>query len=168
MSRTLPALVASAALAATTLLGVPTASAADASVRDRAGDGSQRVLDITGLRLRNGDDDVRATVRFARSGRGTVIVYLRQRGEARYGTGVIAEHRPGGTDRVRLLTSDGTAGCEGLRGRFDDAAARASFLVPSTCLDAGDYGALRASVLTERMGGADIDHTRATDYTPRG
>ena len=168
MRRALAVLAASTALIGATLAGTPSASAVDSSVGDAAGDGDQRVLDVTGLRLRNDDDAVRAAVRFVRSGGGHVIVYLQQRGEGRFVSGIYVVHRPQGDDRVRLLTSDGVETCRGLRARFDDDAGRVAFRLPSRCLENGDYGALRASVLTERLDGSDVDSTRRTAWTPRG
>lgn len=89
------------------------------------------------------------------------------------------ERRPAGTDRTFVVAGSFARAaapvCEGVSGDWDAQSSSVTLRLPSRCLDDGDYGAVRAVVLTERRG-ADIDlapqrrdgDPAPTDWIPRG
>lgn len=145
---------------------------------DPAGDAYGRGLDITSAQIRNRDSAVVTTVTFVEDVRGDVIVSL----EARRGSGVrvVHEHRTDRKDRTFVLPGSFTVAasgpvCKGVSGDWHPRARSVTLRLPSRCLDDGDYGAVRAAVLTEgRQGDTDLapESSRgmpaATAWIPRG
>lgn len=161
------------------ILAAAPAQAQQVSVTDPAGDSSGRGLDITGAQIRNRDSAILSSVSFARDVRGDVIVSL----GARHGSGVrvVYEHRIDRLDRTYVVAGAFTPAraadsvCEGASGDWHPRSASVTLRLPSHCLDDGDYGAVRAAVLTEGRG-ADVDFAPEqdngnfdfTDWIPRG
>lgn len=121
---------------------------------DRAGDTPGHGMDIVASTIRNGDRGLSTTVWFEEAMRGELILGLRWRGG---GTTVVSRHRPRRGDSNFLFTGEKQV-CKRLRVSWDHAADKATVRVPSRCLDGGNYGAVRAFLLTEdvRRGG-DVD-----------
>jgi hypothetical protein len=151
--------------------------AARLTVSDPAGDSTGRGLDITSAQVRNRDSAVVAHVAFDEDVRGDVIVSL----DARRGSGlrIVHEHRPEGRDRTILVpgsfTRPGTpTRCAGVSGDWHPRSASVTLRLPARCLDNGNYGAVRFTVLTEgRRGDTDLapdarHDARASAWIPRG
>ena len=143
------------------------ASAAVEVVDDPAGDKSNAGLDVTRARLENRDHRIVVTVRFVRAVRGDLIVSVDPRRAG--GVRLVSERLRGGEVRNRIVNGafgdrhaspENDVDCAGFRVRWDDEDAVARLVLPSRCLQGGDYGAVRFAVLTER--GSD------TDYAPEG
>ncbi len=173
--RTTAPVLAGLALAATTQ--VP-AQAATTAFDDPTGD-STGWLDVTRVVVHNRDRAVVASVSLVEAQRGTVLVSIDRRG---IGRTVATKRYLDGTVRTFLIRgsfADRTydrARCPGLRAVWDVEAARVDVRMPSSCMHRGDYGAVRASVLTEGPGGGDSDIAPTTDegdlawssWIPRG
>ena len=157
--RPLGTLVAASALVVA--LAAP-ALAATGSIQDPAGDATSNGLDITRATLDNRDHQIKVRVRFDDVRRGDLIVSVDPRGDR--GVRLISEYRPGETTNYVVggaFTNRGGGDaepldCDGFRVRWNEDADRATLRLPSTCLNDGDYGAVRFAVLTER-GGGDSD-----------
>lgn len=135
------------------------AHADQVTVTDPAGDAAGRGLDITTVDVRNRDRAVIAVVGFRRATRGDIIVGVRARGGA--GVRIVNEHRPQGEDRTYVIRGSLKRGvdedtCPGATTVWDLEARTATLRLPSRCLDEGNYGAVRAAVLTEQDAG-DVD-----------
>ena len=154
------ALAAITTTAALTLLASP-AVAQKASVSDPAGDATNRGLDFTRVTVDNRDDKIVVRARFVETRRGDLIVSVDPRGK--HGLRLISEHRPGGETRNYVLpgafTDRGTgasnAACPGFRVSWSAEKDLARMVLPSTCLQDGNYGAIRFQFLSER--GSDSD-----------
>lgn len=165
-------------MAGAIILSASPAQARQLTVTDPAGDTSTPGLDITSAQVRNRDHAIITTVSFVRDVRGNLIVAL----TARNGSGlrVVYERRPAGTDRTFVLPGSfaRTAGsfCQGVSGEWNARSRSVTLRLPSRCLDGGDYGAVRAAVLTENRGGGDVDFAPEKDngdigstaWIPRG
>jgi hypothetical protein len=159
-SRTLAAGVALATLA----LAAP-AVAAVGTLTDPTGDATSKGLDVTRAQLDNRDRSIVVRVRFDQAHRGDLVVSIDPRGAR--GLRLISQYRPNGTTKSFVVrgafTDPGTGGggivdCDGFRVRWNDDTDRARLRLPSTCLQDGDYGAVRFAVLTEEAGaGGDSD-----------
>jgi len=161
MSRALA--VVPAALALVAALTAP-AQAANGIVEDPVGDAADTGLDIRRATLDNRDDQIVARVRFDALRRGDLIVSVDPRGDQ--GLRMVSQYRPQGETKNFLLpfafSNPGGGGapevdCPGFRVRWSTAAERATLRLPSSCLQDGDYGAVRFAVLTERPRGGDVD-----------
>ncbi|MGZ5399421.1 MAG: hypothetical protein ACXWDM_05360 [Nocardioides sp.] len=153
--------VVPAALALVAALTAP-AQAAVGIIQDPVGDAVGNGLDITRAALDNRDDQIVVRVRFDALKRSDLIVSVDPRGAQ--GLRMISEYRPKGQTENYLVPfafSNRGAGpddldCPGYRVRWDTDTERAILRLPSSCLQDGDYGAVRFAVLTER--GADADY----------
>ncbi len=129
------------------------------SVTDAGRDTWRTGLDITGVQIGNNDQAVVAQVRLANAVRGRVIVSV----EARRGSGLrlLHLHRPGRRDRTAVMRGPlmllPQSACPRASGTWHARTRSVTLRLPSRCLDAGQYGAVRISVLTERPRGADVD-----------
>lgn len=113
---------------------------------------------------------------------GAVIISV----DRRDGTGVrlVTSRRPDGTINGRVYTGaftdaeeliGGPLPCRGYNVAWDDATSTVKLSMPSSCWNAGDYGALRFAALTEKQGAdsdfapgsADGDLTSSA-WVPRG
>jgi hypothetical protein len=142
------------------LLVVPAAPAQAASVSftDPTGDGAAGSrLDITDGALRNRDHRILVETSYAQVGRGDLIVFLQARGLQ--GTlRIVSRHRPAGVDENFVLSRAGKRkDCAGIRVRWDASLDTSRVSIPSSCFNAGNYGALRTFLLTEVDGGSDAD-----------
>ena len=160
-SRVLPVLV----VAALTLAGPATAE--DLSGTDPVGDASGPGLDVRHVTYRNLDHRVVARVRFVDAVPGDLIVSVSPRGAS--GVRLVSEYRPHHTTRSFVLAGAWTDGrtkpgalCPGFSASWSRDADRAVLRMPSSCLQRGDFGAVRFAVLTEGAHGGDD-----TDYAPR-
>lgn len=99
--------------------------------------------------------------------------------DQRGGTGLrlVSEHDPAGETTSYVLPNAFTdlrareARCPGFRARWFDDRPVVRMVMPSRCLDSGDYGAIRFAVLTER--GDDTDYAAGDPgdgsvWIPRG
>jgi hypothetical protein len=159
------AAAAAATLVATTVIGTAApALAASATLHDPAGDADNAGLDITSARLRNLDHRVVVRVAFVRETRGDLVVSI----DRRHGRGLrlVSEHHPAGTDQDFVLpgaftdltasrADSGHVRCAGFRVHWSARRPTARLVMPQSCLNGGNYGAVRFAVLTER--GADTD-----------
>jgi hypothetical protein len=172
-------------LAAVVLTAAP-ASAAHLTLADPTGDRTGRGLDLTGGTLRNLHHRVVVDVDVARSVRGDLIVSV----DPRHGPGVrlVSEYRPAGHTRNLVLehaftdpepdpASDAASGrssgrvrCHGFRVRWSADRPTVRLIMPATCLDGGDYDAVRFAVLTERRADTDYlpDGAAASSWVARG
>ncbi len=173
--------IAKTAVAATLVLGVTAplglaspVHAASETVVDPVGDAGQGTrLDVVRATVANDDRTVVARVAFAEDVRGDLIVSLDPRGDT--GVRLVASKKRDGTVTSRLLPgaftdrrpAEDTPACRGLRVRWAEDLARLA--MPSRCLQDGDYGAVRFSVLTENGSDSDFAPDRATSgWIPRG
>jgi hypothetical protein len=150
------------------------ANAAELTVTDAAHDTARAGLDIVGASLVNDDYALSASVNFRKHRSGTVVVGVRahNRGLIR----VVTKHQADGGGRSFLVDSKGKIRCAGLSVSWHPAHASVSLTVPSTCLWGGNYGAVRAWILSEDLtSGTDVDyapeqHGRSTHtaWLPRG
>jgi hypothetical protein len=173
--RTLRATVAAILTAALLALSAP-AQARSSLVGDPAGDaaGPRPGLDITSVDFHNRDRAVVVDLSFVRDVRGVVIVALGTR-QHRVAAVVVSKHRRTGPDTTSLVGH--RSSCRGVASAWDRAAAALILRVPAACVLNGNYGAVRAWALTERLhDGADVDYAPQkpngdiayTDWIPRG
>jgi hypothetical protein len=141
------------------------AYAAVGSIDDPVGDGSGNGLDVVRASLDNQDHAIVVRVRFDEAKRGDLIVSVDPRGAQ--GLRLISQYRPNGTTKNFIAQGaftntgggSGAVDCDGFRVRWNADLERARLLLPSTCLQDGDYGAVRFGVLTEgAAGGSDVDY----------
>jgi hypothetical protein len=173
------AAAAVAALAASVVLGAAgSALASTAVLQDPAGDADNPGLDITSARLRNLDHRVVVRVAFVRDTRGDLVVSI----DRRHGRGLrlVSEHRPAGSDEDFVLrgaftdttarVGNGRVPCRGFHVHWSATTPSARLVLPQSCLNGGDYGAVRFAVLTERGADTDIapDHRNGSAWISRG
>ncbi|MDX6317638.1 MAG: hypothetical protein QOD35_1038 [Nocardioidaceae bacterium] len=172
---TLRATVAAILTAALLALSAP-AQARSILVGDPTGDaaGPRPGLDITSVAFHNGDSAVVVHLSFVRDVRGAVIVALRTR-QHRVVAVVVSKHRRTGPDTTFLVGHK--ASCRDLTSTWDRATATLGLRLPAACVLNGNYGAVKAWALTERLhDGADVDYAPQkpngniayTDWIPRG
>jgi hypothetical protein len=160
------AAAAAAALSAA-LVVIPSAAEAEhATLIDATGDTGAPGLDITSVRFGNRDHAVFTTMTFTEDVPGTVVVAIGTR-DRRFAAIVGTKHRQQGPDRTFLLTRRGTPRpCPGLASEWKRQAATLQLRLPARCMQRGNYGAIRAWVLTETLhSGGDVDYA---PETPRG
>jgi hypothetical protein len=173
--RTVRATVAAIVTAALVALSAP-AQARSILVGDPAGDaaGPRPGLDITSVDFHNRDRAVVVDLSFVRDVRAVVIVALRTR-QHRVAAVVVSKHRRTGPDTTFVVGHK--SGCRGLASAWDRAAATLSLRVPAVCVLNGNYGAVKAWALIERLhDGSDVDYAPQkpngniayTDWIPRG
>jgi hypothetical protein len=174
--RTLTATVVAILSAALLAVSAPAAQARSILVGDPAGDaaGPRPGLDITSVAFHNRDRAVVVDLSFVRDVRGVVIVALRTR-QHRMAAVVASLHRRTGPDTTFLVGHK--TSCRGLTSAWNRAAATLSLRVPAGCVLSGNYGAVKAFALIERLhDGADVDYAPQkpngniayTDWIPRG
>ena len=130
------------------------AQAEHLSGADPAGDGQKgRALDITGFRLANNDRAIVVAISFVRTARGDLGVRLVDRTGAE--VAVFNTHRASG-DAVSVWSEDGVQRCPNVRVRWNDETDSVRLRLPSGCYQDGDYGAVRAKVITEIGSDADF------------
>lgn len=165
------------ALTAIVLSAAP-GSAAHLTLDDPAGNASGRGLDVTSATLRNLGHRVVVDVEFVRSVRGDLIISIDPRHDR--GLRLISEYDPTGHTRSFVLDgafTDRHVGehadripCRGFRVRWSADEPTVRLTMPATCLDDGDYRAVRYAVLTER--GSDTDYAPgeqgSSDWVKRG
>ena len=159
-----PMRIRTAVLALVACLGFAyPAHAAVGTLDDETGDATGKGLDVTRVRLDNGDDELVVRVRFDRVRRGDLIVSVDPRGAA--GLRLVSEYRPKGETRNQVLpyafTDSGdepepSTGCNGFRVRWNTERDVARLRLPADCLQDGDYGDVRFALLTED-GAGDAD-----------
>ena len=140
------------------VLAAPAANAERLALDDPVGDAANDKLDITRASLDNRDYRLVARVTLAEMERGDVIVSVdRRKGN---GLRLVASRAADGSVRGRVLPgafTDGRAGddrtCDRVAVAWDDDASKVTLRLPSRCWNAGDYGAVRFAVLTERGAG---------------
>jgi hypothetical protein len=173
--RTLTATLAAVLTAALLALSAP-AQARSILVGDPAGDaaGPRPGLDITSVAFHNRDRAVVVDLSFVRDRRGVVIVALRTR-QHRMAAVVVSKHHRTGPDTAFVVGHK--TSCRGLTSAWDRTAATLRLRVPAGCVLRGNYGAVRAWALIERLhDGADVDYAPQTpngniaytDWIPRG
>lgn len=166
-------------VAALSLASAP-ALAAQQTVHDPTGDASAHGLDIVAATVRNLDRAVVVRVRFAKAVRGDLIVSVDPRGGR--GLRLVSEYRPtahtnnvvmaGAFTDKHVPKNPGPLACKGFRVTWSAETPTVRMRMPSHCLHAGDYGAVRYAVLTEERGG-DSDYAPdtkrgASGWIPRG
>ena len=166
-----------AACAAVLSLGVAApVTAAVGPLDDPTGDAGGG-LDVVHSTLDNRDRSIRITVRFDEAERGDLIVSVDPRGAR--GVRLVSEYRPAGKTKNFVVAGaftdkrvGGVLKCAGFKVRWNADTDRARLTLPSTCLQDGDYGAVRFSVLTERASGGDADlapdDETSSAWIPRG
>jgi hypothetical protein len=177
MLRRMTRLGTSGLAAAAAVLSLCLASPAHAAVGildDAEGDAPQGELDIVGARVSNEDHRIVVRVRFDEVRRGELIVSVDPRGAR--GVRLVSLYRPKlGTKSFvvqgAFTNAPGGSGdvlpCDGFRVRWNDDRDVARLVLPSTCLQDGDYGAVRFAVLTEAAGGGgDSDLAPEDGSTP--
>jgi hypothetical protein len=151
------------------------AQAQQITVSDPAGDTTGRGLDIVSAKIRNRDHALVTKVRFAKDIRGTFIEAIRLRHGHLFA--LVIEHRKTGADTIHLISrQSGELQCANMTSTWDRPAARVRLRLPSSCLDEGNYGALRVWLLSEKRNGSDVDlaptnadeSIRFTSWIPRG
>lgn len=157
--RRLAAGIAIVALAATTA----PAEAATIRIDDPNRDGLKgAALDITSVTVKNTDRAIITIIDFRRVVNGDLAIYYQARGtRLRDIVGVASEHRSAG-DRNFLLAAEGQQ-CAGLRVTWNATQDTARVRLPASCLQRGNYGAVRIRMITEI--GSDAD---TAPSTPRG
>src|ERR1700754_2996686 len=146
------------------------AQAASIGFTDPAGDGEAGPrLDITDVVVHNRDHRIVVETSYAQVSRGHLVVFLHARG-TRGSIRVVSLHRPAGEDNNFVLGQ--RKDCAGLRVMWDAEADTSRVSLPSRCLHGGDYGAVRAWLLTEESSGSDADFAPArpkqADWVARG
>lgn len=159
---------------ATLLLGVGPASAQKVVVDDPAGDASNHSIDFTKVNVDNGDHSVVAKLRLYSASAGALIISVKPR-QAR-GVRLVSLYDPVG--HTSNYVADGAFGdphpsdepvpCHGYRVRWSMDHPVVTLKLPSSCLNGGDYGALKFAVLTEDNDGGDADDAGPTGWVPRG
>jgi hypothetical protein len=134
------------------------AQAASVGFTDPTGDGAAGPrLDITDGVLRNRDHRILVETSYAQVGRGDLIVFLQARGLQGF-LRIVSRHRPAGQDENFVLGRTGKRkDCPDIRVRWDAGLDTSRVSIPSSCFNAGNYGALRTFLLTEVDGGSDAD-----------
>jgi hypothetical protein len=159
------------ALAAGTVMFLPSAQAQHATVVDPVGDTDHGGLDIIGARVNNEERAVVVRVDFDRVKRGDLTVSV----QTRHGPGVriVSLRRPVNGDKTYLLPGsfkhEQLRACRGVTGLWDVNLDTARLRLPAHCLQSGNYGAVRVAVLTESAhGDEDLapDPTGRTSHTP--
>ncbi|MCW2845672.1 MAG: hypothetical protein JWN22_3588 [Nocardioides sp.] len=162
-----------------TLMSTP-AQAQVGSVVDPAGDASGSGLDIVSASVKNLDHTIVARVRFVESVRGDLVVSIDPRGAR--GVRLVSEYRPVAHTESFVLPGAFTDGsgddtavdCPGFRVHGSAERPVARLELPSSCLQDGDFGAIRFAVLTERRGDTDYAPEKAdgdlgsSSWIPRG
>jgi hypothetical protein len=169
------------ALLATTTLTAP-AHAQEVEIVDPAGDAANPGLDVTSVTLNSLDRTIVVTATFTKVRRGDLIVSIDPRG--RDGVRLVSERAKDGTTTDAVLPGAFTdkgiqeepaaLDCPGYRVSWVPKQKRVQLVLPASCLNGGNYGAVRFGYLTER--GADTDFgpqdedgfLTATDWIPRG
>lgn len=154
------ALAAVTTTAALTSLAAP-AMAQEAAVSDPAGDATNGGLDFVRVQVDNRDDKIVVRARFVEARPGDLIVSVDPR--RKHGLRLVSDQRPGGETRSYVLPgafTDRSAGasgaqCPGFRVSWSAEKDLARMVLPSTCLQDGNYGAIRFQFLSER--GSDSD-----------
>lgn len=135
------------------------AQAGRLEVVDPSGDtySGSNLLDITTVVVRNLDRALVTKVFFERAGKGDLIVHFQTDGEPnRVLAAVVSHHRPKRGDTNSFAATDGTENCDGLRVSWSHERDLATIRLPSTCLAQGDYGDVRARILTEIVFDQDV------------
>jgi hypothetical protein len=135
---------------------------ADGLGHDPAGDASEPGLDIVSASVKNLDHTIVARVRFVESVRGELIVSIDPRGAR--GVRLVSEYRPVAHTESFVLPGAFTDGrgddtavdCPRFRVHWSAERPVARPKLPPSCLQDGDFGAIRFAVLTERR--SDTDH----------
>ena len=146
------------------------ALAQEAVLTDPAGDARNEGLDFVRVKLSSLDHRIVVRARFVKAKRGDVIVAIQPPGDR--GVRLVSEYRPKGTTRNFVLaggfrargTGPTQLACPGFKVVWRPAKELARMSLPSTCLNDGDYGAVRFTFLSER-GGSDTDG--ASEISPR-
>jgi len=150
------------------------ALAQEAALTDPAGDARNKGLDFVRVKLSSQDHRIVVKARFVKAKRGDVIVAIQPRGDR--GVRLVSEYRPRGTTRNYVLAGAFSArgagaaqlACPGFKVVWRPAKELARMRLPSTCLNNGDYGAVRFTFLSER-GGSDTDAAAENSpWIPRG
>jgi hypothetical protein len=170
-----PRLFTTVLLASWVILMSGPAVAQTLTVDDPAGDGLKGSrLDITSVRVSNRDHAIVVKVSVVRLTRGDLAVRLKIRKDGPdLLAGVTSVHRTSG-DTNKWFTEAGVQQCEGLRVSWSNAADRVRIRVPSQCLEKGNYGAVKAKVITEIGSDADLapkspdGSWRWTEWVSRG
>lgn len=171
--RTWGAIAATTAAVGTFLITAP-AHAQHLAVSDASGD-SVGGLDITSVTFRNRDRSVVSALAFTRDRRGDIVVLVK----ARHGSAlrVVSRHPRRGPDTTFLIDDGGRVPCPGLTSDWDRSAATVLLRMPASCLDDGNYGAVRNWALIEGFrGSGDVDYApekadgdlAVTDWISRG
>jgi hypothetical protein len=150
------------------------ANAAELTVTDAAHDTARAGLDIVGASLDNDDYALSASVNFRKNRSGTVVIGVRARN--RGFIRIVSKHHADGGGRSFLVNANGRLRCSDLTVSWHPARTSVSFAVPSTCLWGGNYGAVRAWILSEDLtSGTDVDYapehngsSALTAWLPRG
>lgn len=124
---------------------------------DPAGDGRKgRNLDITSIRVNNGDHAIAAIISVVRVTGGDFGVRYRARGDDRRQMALVYSEGSPGNHTDGLETPEGAQSCKGLRVSWDREASILKVRLPSKCFDSGDYGAVHVKVITEIGSDADL------------
>jgi hypothetical protein len=157
------------------LLAAAPASAQQAVIDDPARDAPHHTIDFTKVHVENDDSAVVAKLRLYNAAQGgTLIVSVAPRGAR--GVRMISEYDPvGHTTNFVVAGAFGDShqghqpmSCRGFRVSWSMDHPVVTLKMPSRCLNGGDYGALKFSVLTEDQDGGDADDARPTAWVPRG
>ena len=164
--------LALASLAASVVLGQSPAGADGLGFTDPAGDDAGG-LDITSASLDNRAHAIVSEVQVARTRAGHVIVSI----DRRHGAGrsiAVLRNRDGETRsflvRGSFLDGGGFAKvrCGGLTVSWDEGSDTVTMRMPARCMNHGDYGRVRFSVLTEKPGSGDSDFAPDSDGNDLG
>jgi hypothetical protein len=161
-----------------TLVAIPTvAEAQHVTVADAPGDTGGPGLDITSVRFGNRDHAVFTTTTFVKDRPGKVIVAIGTK-DNRYAAIIGSRHRQQGPDQTFLLSRRGQhRPCPGLASEWKRQSAVLQLRLPARCVQRGNYGAIRAWLLTEPLhSGGDVDYAPETpggsvtftNWIPRG
>ena len=153
----------------------PNANADRVTFTDARGDTESRGLDIISGTVRNKDNAVVVLVQFARDRRATVAILTKTRDEPVIA--IVSVHRRSGPDTTFVQSRHAKIPCPGVSSDWNRSAATLKLRMPATCLNQGNYGAIKSFVLIETISeGADIDYApesrygrlRYTDWISRG
>jgi hypothetical protein len=169
------ALVVALGAGAVMFLPLP-AQAQHVAVVDPVGDTDHGGLDIIGARVNNEERAIVVRVDFDRVKRGDLTVSV----QTRRGPGVriVSLRRPVRGDKTFLLGGsfkrEQLRACRRVTGIWSKGLDTARLRLPASCLQSGNYGAVRVAILTESAHG-DEDlapdprgHTSHTPWIPRG
>jgi hypothetical protein len=118
-----------------------------------------RGLDIRDVTFANRDHAIVTKVTLKRDMAGVVLVGIRTR-RHRLTTIIESRHRRDGV--VHTFVEEGTP-CNGVAGRWRRRTATVTIRLPARCLQAGDFGAIRAASATTRL----RNDSRVLDYAPQ-